>query len=64
MIENGYNILGDKYTDNIDNIQDVKQERFESFQKKYNEEDKDLMRDLKEEVNVKLINGSKDVHNK
>jgi len=64
MIENGYNILGDKYTDNIDNIQDVKQERFESFQKKYNEEDKDLMKDLKEEVNVKLINGSKDVHNK
>ena len=64
MIENGYNMLGDKYSENIEDINELKQERFGNFQKKYNDEDKDLLRELKEEVNMKVINGSKEIHNK
>jgi hypothetical protein len=57
MVTNGYNILDDKYTENKESISDKKQERFEEFQEKFENEDKELHRQLKQDVELLVLNG-------
>jgi hypothetical protein len=57
MVANGYNILDDKYTENKESVSDKKQERFEEFQGKFENEDKELHRQLKQEVELIVLNG-------
>lgn len=64
MIQNGYNIIEEKYIDNKDSITERKQERFENFKQKFDEEDKDLIKDLKDDINLTLINGTTNIHTK
>jgi len=64
MIQNGYNIIEEKYTDNKEHISERKQERFENFKKKFDEEDKELIKDIKDDINISLINGTTNIHNK
>ena len=62
VIQNSYNILDNSYTDNKDSISERQQERFDNFQGKYENEDETLNRNLKEEVDLLLINGTNEVH--
>ena len=62
MIQNGYDLLDEKYQDNKESISDFKQERFEDFQQKFQEEDKELVRTIKDEVDIALLNGTGYIH--
>ena len=62
MIQNSYGLLEDKYNDNKDGISEFKQERFEDFQEKYNNQEKELMKNIKDQVDIAVINGSDQIH--
>ena len=62
MIQNSYDILEEKYNDNKDSIPDFKKERFEDFQHKYQENDKELMKNIKGDVDIAIINGTDKIH--
>ena len=57
MVQKGYNMLDDTYTDNKDKFSSMKQQNFEGFQSKFEAEDKDLARQLKSEVEIMVLNG-------
>jgi hypothetical protein len=57
MVTNGYNILDEKYGDYKDALSSRRQQHFENFQSRYEDEDKDLMKQLKNEVELMVING-------
>ena len=57
MVLNGYNMLDGKYTENKDSFSPHKQENFEGFQSKFESEDKDLMKQIKTEVDMMVLNG-------
>ena len=46
------------YQDNKETISEFKQERFEDFQEKYADQDKDLMKTIKDDVDIALLNGT------
>ena len=62
MIQNGYDILEEKYQDNKESMNDFKKERFENFQYKYENNDKELMRTMRDGVDIALINGTDKIH--
>jgi hypothetical protein len=57
MVLNGYNILDEKYAENKDKIPSSKQQNFEGFQNKFESEDKELMKQIKTEVDMLVLNG-------
>jgi hypothetical protein len=59
MVLNGYNMLDEKYTENKEKIPAVKQLNFEGFQTKFESEDKEIMKQLKTDVDMMVLNGSK-----
>ena len=59
MVDKGFNILDDKYSYDTDNNSGRKKV-VEHFQDKYNYQDKDLMKSLKKNVEILLINKSSD----
>jgi hypothetical protein len=62
VIQHSYNILDEKYGDNKETMSEKRQERFENFQNKYETEDEELIRNIKNEVDLTLINGTNNVH--
>ena len=57
MVLNGYNMLDEKYTENKEKIPVSKQQNFEGFQSKFESEDKDLLKQIKTEVDMLVLNG-------
>ena len=57
MVLNGYNMLDEKYAENKEKIPASKQQNFEGFQSKFESEDKDLMKQIKTEVDMMVLNG-------
>ena len=57
MVQNGYNMLDDKYTENKDKLPPAKQQKFEGFLSKIETEDKEVMRYIKSEVDMMVLNG-------
>ena len=57
MVLNGYNLLDEKYTENKDKMPVSKQQNFEGFQSKFETDDKDLMKQLKTDVDMLVLNG-------
>ena len=57
MVLNGYNMLDEKYAENKEKIPASKQQNFEGFQKKFESEDKDMMKQIKTEVDMMVLNG-------
>ena len=57
MVLNGYNMLDEKYAENKDRFSNQKQENFEGFQSKFESEDKDLMKQIKTDVDMMVLNG-------
>ena len=62
MIENSCVLLEEKYQDNKNSISEFRQERFQQFQNKYVEQDKDMMKIIKDEVDITLINGTNEIY--
>ena len=58
MIQKSYDLLDEKYTDNKDDISEKRQERFQNFQEKYEQADEELLRNIKNDVDLLLINGT------
>ena len=57
MVLNGYNLLDEKYTENKEKISASKQQNFEGFQSKFESEDKEMMKQIKTEVDMMVLNG-------
>jgi hypothetical protein len=56
MVINGFNLLDEKYIENKDKILTTKQHNFEEFQSKFATEDKDLMKQIKTDVDMMVLN--------
>ena len=56
MVLNGYNMLDEKYAENKEKLPSSKQQNFEGFQSKFESEDKDLMKQIKTEVDMMVLN--------
>jgi len=59
MIDNGYNILDEKFQENSHELADNKQHHFRDFQAKYEEADKETIKDIKDKVEMLVINNSR-----
>jgi hypothetical protein len=57
MVHNGYTLLEEKYPETRTLLSEKKQERFEEFQGKFQNEDKDLHKQLKQDVELMVLNG-------
>ena len=57
MVTNSYNMLDEKYTENKDKFSTQKQQNFEGFQTKFESDDKELMKQIKTEVDMMVLNG-------
>jgi ribosomal protein S17E len=57
MVEKSYDMLSDTYQENKEKISTIKQEQFDIFQDKMQEHNKDVMRKLKTDVEVMILNG-------
>jgi hypothetical protein len=62
VIQKSYNLLDEKYTDNKDTISEKRKERFENFQERYEQDNEELHRNIKNDVDLILINGTNEVH--
>jgi uncharacterized Zn-finger protein len=58
VIQKSYDLLDEKYTENKEDISEKRQERFQNFQEKYEQADEDLLRNIKNDVDLLLINGT------
>jgi hypothetical protein len=59
MIDNGYNMLDEKFQEKSHELADNKQQHFRDFQAKYEDGDKDTIKDIKEIVEMLVINNSR-----
>ena len=62
LIETICVFLEEKYEENKDFLSDFRKERFKEFYDKYGDQDKHLMKIMKDEVDITLINGSNEIH--
>ena len=62
VIQNSYYIIDEKYVENKKSISEKVQERFENFQEKYENDDKEIHRNIKNDVDLIIINGTNEVH--
>ena len=59
MIDNGYNLLDEKFQEKSHELADNKQKHFRDFQAKYEDGDKKTIKDIKERVELLVINNSR-----
>ena len=57
MVNNSYNMLDDKYKENKNKIPASTQDHFRGFQSKFDREDKELMKEIKAEIDMMVLNG-------
>jgi len=57
MVHKGYNILEDKYAENKDKVNTKKQTNFEGFQDRYESQDPELLKNLKNDIDIMVLNG-------
>jgi hypothetical protein len=58
MVINGYNMLDEKYIEKKEKILLTKQKNFEGFQNKFETENKELMKQIKNDVDMMILNSS------
>ena len=59
MIDNGYNLLDEKFQENSHELADNRQKHFRNFQAKYEDGDKETIKDIKDKVELLVINNSR-----
>ena len=57
VIQKSYELLDEKYSENKADISEKRQERFQNFQEKYEQADEELLRNIKNDVDLLMING-------
>ena len=57
MVHKGYNILEDKYAENKDKVNTKKQSNFQGFQDRYESQDPELLKNLKNDIDIMILNG-------
>ena len=57
MVDNGYNILDDTYREKKECLDETRQQHFEGFQDKYTDQDRELMKKLRTDVELMVMNG-------
>jgi hypothetical protein len=62
LIETICVFLEEKYEENKHFLSDFRKERFQEFYDKYGDQDKIVMKNIKDEVDITLINGSNEIH--
>lgn len=60
MVDKGFNILDESYCDNRDKISANKQKHFDGFQSKYGDQDRELLKKLKTEMDLMVLNATRD----
>jgi hypothetical protein len=58
MVDNGYNILDDTYREKKECLDETRQQHFEGFQYKYTDQDREVMKKLRTDVELMVMNGS------
>ena len=58
MVDNGYNLLDDTYKDSKEFLKNQTKTRFDTFQIRYESDDKDILRQIKSDVELLVLNGS------
>ena len=58
MVSNGYNMLDEKYAESKDKLSSSKQQKFEGFLSKFEAEDKEVLKKIKTDVELLVINGA------
>lgn len=58
VIQKSYELLDEKYSENKGDISEKRQERFQNFQEKYEQADEELLRNIKNDVDLLMINGT------
>ena len=59
MVENGYNMLDEHFQEKSHKLEEMKQRHFRDFQAKYEDGDKDTMKNIKEKVEFLVIHNSR-----
>jgi len=59
MVDNGYNMLDEKFQEKSLELPDNRQKHFKNFQTKYEDGDKDTIKDIKDQVEMLVINKSR-----
>lgn len=59
MMSKGYNLLDETFQENAHELPDNKQEYFRNFQAKYEDGDKDTIKDIKDKVELMVMNRSR-----
>jgi hypothetical protein len=59
MIDNGYNLLDEKFQEKSHELADNRQKHFRNFQAKYEDGDKETIKDIKDKVELLVINNSR-----
>lgn len=57
MVEKSYDMLSDTYQENKEKISTIKQGQFDIFQEKIQDDNKEVMRKLKTDIEVMVLNG-------
>lgn len=59
MVDNGYNMLDEKFQEKSLELPDNRRKHFRNFQSKYEDGDKDTIKDIKDQVEMLVINKSR-----
>ena len=59
MIDNGYNLLDEKFQEKSHELANNRQKHFRDFQAKYEDGDKETIKDIKDKVELLVINNSR-----
>ena len=59
MIDTGYNLLDEKFQEKSHELADNRQKHFRNFQAKYEDGDKETIKDIKDKVELLVINNSR-----
>jgi hypothetical protein len=59
IVENGYNMLDEHFQEKSHKLEEMKQRHFRDFQTKYEDGDKDTMKNIKTKVEMLVINNSR-----
>ena len=61
MVDNGYNIIDNKFKENPTKFSEDRRRHYRRFQDNYDNDEKDTMRRLKNDVELVVLNGTKEI---
>ena len=64
MIDKGYNIIDSQFREDPSKFSESKRRHYRRFQENYDTEDKDTMKRIRSDVELVVLNGTREIHNK